>query len=266
MVIACPGPEPKTLRLLCDSDGMRLLLPPSEAKTPGGDAPKPPPPSPLSGPRAQVRTALGELLATPSPGRVLGLPGRSGAADLVADAAAVAGTALHRPALERYCGIVYEGLGASTLSRAARARANESVLIFSGLLGVVRADEPVPAYRLPVAAVLPGIGGLAAFWRPVLATALPDLLEGLVVDLRSTDYAAMWRPTPDVVTVRVLSERPGRAPGIISYPSKLGKGRLARALLTARREPATAADVVTAWRRAGGRSGRVAGNAVDLLL
>lgn len=245
---------------------MRLLLPPSEAKQPGGHAPTPAAPSPLSVAREQVLVALRELLATPSASSVLGLPARTAAADLAADAAAVAGTALHRPALDRYSGIVYEGLRAATLSRAARVRANESVLIFSGLLGVVRAAEPVPAYRLPAAAVLPGIGGLAAFWRPVLATALPGLLVGLVVDMRSSDYAAMWRATPDVVTVRVLSERPGREPGIVSHPSKLGKGRLARALLTARREPATAADVVTAWRRAGGRSGRIVGNAVDLLI
>ena len=57
---------------------------------------------------------------------------------------------------------------------------------------------------------------------------------GLVVDLRSSTYAAFWRPTADltprVVTVRVLHEVDGRRQ-VVSHFNKATKGRLVRALL-----------------------------------
>jgi cytoplasmic iron level regulating protein YaaA (DUF328/UPF0246 family) len=58
--------------------------------------------------------------------------------------------------------------------------------------------------------------------------------SGLVVDLRSTTYAAFWRPGPDltkrVVTVRVLHESGGRRT-VVSHFNKATKGRLVRDLL-----------------------------------
>lgn len=172
-----------------------------------------------------------------------------------------------RPALERYAGVVYAGLDAASLDRAARARAATSVLVFSGLFGVVRGDEPVPRYRVPVGAALPGLGVLATWWKPVLTAVLPSLVHGLVVDLRSTDYAAMWKAPPNAVAVRVLSPRPSGPPIVVSYDSKLGKGKLARALLTAPTPARTLDDVVAAWERAGGRGATVfGGSRLDLLL
>ncbi len=53
------------------------------------------------------------------------------------------------PALDRYAGIVYDGLFLQPLSEAARAVADREVLIFSGLFGVLRGGDPVPAYRVP---------------------------------------------------------------------------------------------------------------------
>ena len=58
---------------------------------------------------------------------------------------------------------------------------------------------------------------------------MPALLgRGLVVDLRSSDYAAMWRPRGD--DARPNGRRPGAvalppvARGVVSYPSKFAKG------------------------------------------
>ena len=105
----------------------------------------------------------------------------------------------------------------------------------------------------------------------MLERVLPPMLgDGLVIDLRSTDYAAMWRPGPNVrdrvVAVRMLSDREGAAPALISYPSKLGKGRLARALISPDTPAATPEDIVRAWRRVGGRSGEVHPRGVDLII
>ncbi|HEX4726674.1 MAG TPA: peroxide stress protein YaaA, partial [Jatrophihabitans sp.] len=183
------------------------------------------------------------------------------------------------PALRRYTGVVYAGFDAPGLSAKARELANQRLLIFSGLFGVLRATEPVPAYRVPASAVLPGLGVLATFWRKQLTEPLVDLLgrRGPIVDLRSTDYAAMWQPAPSsaqsrrLLTVRVLSRRPGGEYGVISYQSKLAKGRLAAALLerAAQGLPVRGSDdIEAAWTGLGGqgaeRRPQRIGQALDL--
>jgi hypothetical protein len=138
------------------------------------------------------------------------------------------------PALDRYDGVVYQGLGVASLSAAAREVAEQSILIFSGGLGVVRGAELVPWYRIPASARLPKAGTVASRWRPPLADQLPSLLaDSFVVDLRSSDYAGLWK-SPEVLTVRVLQRRPtGAGEQVVSFHSKLVKGRLARALVEA---------------------------------
>jgi cytoplasmic iron level regulating protein YaaA (DUF328/UPF0246 family) len=81
--------------------------------------------------------------------------------------------------------------------------------------------------------------------------------EELVVDLRSSDYAAMWQPAPQlasrVLTVRVLEER-GGALRAVSWSAKHGKGLLARELLlthSARRPVRGLDDVAAAAARIG---------------
>ena len=243
---------------------MRILLPPSEAKTTGGRG-RPVGSGTLSGPLAEPRRLMLDALATlvdadpAAAAAALALP--RGVAD---EALAVnRGVSASRTtaALRRYAGVVYEGLGFDAMSPQVQRLAARGVLIFSGLWGVLRGDEPVPAYRVPAKAVLPGIGVAGTFWRPRLDEVLPALLgRDMVVDLRSSDYAAMWRPraalAERVIAVRVLSPLPRGGYGVISYNSKLAKGRLAAALLA--REAAGMAcrgadDVVGAWLEAGGR-------------
>lgn len=244
---------------------MRILLPPSEGKSDGGRRGPARAVDPrLAAARTTVAAALAETLTRPDAARVLRLPAATAADELGYDATVA--TSPKRPALDRYTGVVYAGLDPATLDAAARKRAGNSVLVFSGLFGAVRGDEPIPRYRLPAAASLPGLGVLATFWKPVLAEVLPTLLHGLVVDLRSTDYAAMWRAPAGTLAVRVLSPRPTGAPIVVSYDSKLGKGRLARALLEAPRPARTVDDVVAAWERTGGRDATLVGERLDLLL
>jgi cytoplasmic iron level regulating protein YaaA (DUF328/UPF0246 family) len=142
------------------------------------------------------------------------------------------------------------------------------VWVFSGLFGVVRGDEAVPLYRVPAKAVLPGVGVVGTYWRPRLDVMLPQLLRGRgpIIDLRSSDYAAMWRPrgalAERTINVRVLSPLPGGGTGVVSYPSKLAKGQLAAALV--QRAAAGDAivdidDVAAAWLAAGGSDADIAG-------
>ena len=131
----------------------------------------------------------------------------------------------------------------------------------SGAFGALAGDEPVPLHRVPASATLPRIDGLATYWRKVLAVSLARRIDeaGLVVDLRSSDYAAMWQPAPSqlgrVLAVRVLEDRGGRLQAV-SWSSKHGKGLLARELLRSdsdRRPLRTADDVAAAAGRIGYR-------------
>jgi cytoplasmic iron level regulating protein YaaA (DUF328/UPF0246 family) len=237
---------------------VHILLPPSEGKTPGGRG-KPlvltATDEPLSAARATVVNALEKLLAGPASKAAAALALPAGvAAEALATNAALRGSAT-MPALRRYSGVVYDGLALTSLTPAAAKLAGRRVLIFSGLLGVVRGDEATPNYRVPAKAQLPGVGVAGTFWRPVLTEALRDRLgDELVIDLRSSDYAAMWRPEKtqagQVVTLRILSRTPSGKYAVVSYNSKFAKGRLAAALLEAdasRARVRTIEDVAACW-------------------
>ncbi len=240
---------------------MHLLLPPSEAKRPGGRGQplsRRRAQSPLAGARAAAQDALAETLTLPDAAGRLVLP--AGAREQALAANRCVEQSPTMPAIRRYTGVVYDGLGHDALTPAAQRLARRSVWIFSGLFGVVRGDEAVPDYRVPAAARLAGVGIAGTFWRPHLEGALPALLRsGLIVDLRSTDYAAMWhapRQLRDrVVTVRMLSPAPDGALKVISYNSKFAKGQLAAALLEAEamgEQIRTADDIAEVWCATGG--------------
>ncbi len=134
-----------------------------------------------------------------------------------------------------YTGVLYDALDLASLDAAARRRAGRWLLVTSGLLGFVRPGDRVPAYRLSGDVTLPGLGGVARHWSQHLGPAVEEAAgSGLVVDLRSSSYAAFWRPerawAPRVATLRVLHEHQGTRK-VVSHFNKATKGRLVRALL-----------------------------------
>lgn len=267
---------------------MRILLPPSEAKNSGGrgralaDRRRR---SPLEDVRELVYARLAQLLDTDRAATALFLPSTAAQAALATNRRILRAATV--PAIERYSGVVYEGLAQIGLSEGARAAADRDILIFSGLFGVLRGGDPIPAYRVPAKASLPGLGVLATFWRRQLGVLMPPLLgrsergqggeQELVIDLRSSDYAAMWQPGRGaapvrMLSVRVLSTKPDGTLGIISYNSKLAKGKLAAALLERRATGGPVEgpdDIAQAWTSVGGKDAvtRVGagGAALDLL-
>ncbi|GGQ61575.1 YaaA family protein [Couchioplanes azureus] len=158
-------------------------------------------------------------------------------------------TAPAAPAAEVYRGVLYEALDVATLAPQARAWVDGRAVVFSGLWGVVRLTDRIPAYRCSAGVTLPGIGALTPYWRTALAGALPD--DGPVLDLRSGAYAAMAAPGPRAVALRVLHERtvdgePRRS--VVSHFNKATKGRLVRALAEAGAAPDSVDALLTALR------------------
>ncbi|KKB97907.1 peroxide stress protein YaaA [Mycolicibacter arupensis] len=234
---------------------MIVLLPPSETKRPGGDGP----PlrlealtSPqLTGLRAALVDELVSLAADREASRAaLGL---SAAQDSEIDRNAELRTAPTAPAIQRYTGVLYEALDVESLRGASAARAGARLAVGSALFGLLRATDPVPAYRLSASSKLPGQPGLARRWRPVLEPVLAEIAEAeLVVDLRSGSYAAL-APIPCAVSVDVVAEHPDGRRVSVSHFNKAHKGRLARVLASTRAEPADAAAVAAIARRSGMR-------------
>ena len=118
------------------------------------------------------------------------------------------------PASALYTGVLYDALDLAGLPAAARRRAATRLLVVSAAWGLLRPGDRMPPYRLPMDVDLPGVGPLAAHWRPHLVPLLTGLATGLVVDCRSSTYAAAWRPAGAVATrtvaVRVVREHAGR--------------------------------------------------------
>ncbi|MCW2710670.1 MAG: peroxide stress protein YaaA [Marmoricola sp.] len=146
-----------------------------------------------------------------------------------------------------YTGVLYDALDLASLDSAARRRASRSLAITSSLFGLVRPGDRIPSYRLAGGVNLPGIGVVSAHWRDVLDPVVREAAgNGLVVDLRSTTYAAFWRPAPDlarkVATVHVL-QQVGDERKVVSHFNKATKGRLVRALLESGASPGTPAQL-----------------------
>jgi cytoplasmic iron level regulating protein YaaA (DUF328/UPF0246 family) len=191
----------------------------------------------------------------------------------------VAGNAVLReapalPAGRLYTGVLYDALDLAGLTAAARRRAQQSVLVFSGLWGAVRLSDRIPPYRCSMGVRLPGLGGLAGYWKPHLEAALPEVAGGgLVLDLRSSAYGAAWKPRGAVAartaTVRVLQVtfvdgREKRA--VVSHFNKATKGRLLRALLESGARPRSAAGLAGVLRDLGFTVEEGPGGRLDVLV
>jgi cytoplasmic iron level regulating protein YaaA (DUF328/UPF0246 family) len=216
-----------------------ILLPPSEGKS----APRRGRPLDLAGlafpalepHRAEVLAALVDLCTTSHPAAAAGVLGLG---STQTDAVGLDAGLLQAPAARAdrvYSGVLYEALDLASLGGAARRRASTWLAVTSGLFGLLRPDDRIPAYRLSGDVSLPGVGSVSTYWSRRLDGAVREAAgRGLVVDLRSSTYAAFWRPAPDlarrVVTVRVLHEVAG-VRKVVSHFNKATKGRLVRGLL-----------------------------------
>ncbi|MEU1208513.1 peroxide stress protein YaaA [Nocardia sp. NPDC005825] len=235
---------------------MLVLLPPSETKSDGGSGgpldldslvmPQ------LTAVRDKLVTEVTGLAADADASRAaLGL-GKGADAEIARNAALR--TSATRPALDRYTGVLYDALDAAGFTKAQRAKAEARLGIGSALFGVVRAGDPIPAYRLSGGSKLPGLPTLQSLWKPVLPEALRAEAAGqLVVDLRSGTYQNLGR-IPGAVTATVLTERPDGSRTVVSHFNKHHKGLLARALVLTRTEPSTIDALAKVAEKAGLRT------------
>lgn len=209
---------------------MKILLPPSETKRPGGDG------APLdvdalaltalSDRRQAVIDALIDLAGDEETARsVLKLSPKQ-AGDIAHNR--MLRSAPTMPAVDRYTGVLFDALDAATLSTASRRWLASHVWIHSAPLGPVAALDPLPAYRLAAGTSLPGLPALRRHWAEATTAAIADEDPVFILDLRSEAYVALG-PVPASVPsvyVRVVTEH-GKA---LNHFNKKSKGLLTRAL------------------------------------
>lgn len=115
----------------------------------------------------------------------------------------------------------------------------ELALVFSALFGPVRLTDLITPHRLSGSVKLPGQGAVASIWSKPLKELLAQQLSGhVVVDLRSAEYGAMYRPTrgSDCLTLNIAVAKVNPATGkrsVVSHWAKHTRGLLAGALLEA---------------------------------
>lgn len=141
------------------------------------------------------------------------------------------------PAIDRYTGVLYDGLAAMNLDEQARGFLAENVMIQSALLGLVKALEPIPAYRLSFDSKLPALaaGSLKKAWAEAGSKVLAKKLNAepqLVLDLRSEGYSALapLAPAENTVYLRVVTKGENGQLRALNHFNKKGKGEFVRAL------------------------------------
>jgi cytoplasmic iron level regulating protein YaaA (DUF328/UPF0246 family) len=200
-----------------------VLLPPSETKAEGGDGILDL--SALSFPslRGRRRTAAAALKRVPLRDAPVVLKlGARNAHEARWNRELTSGPVL--PAVVRYTGVLYDGLGAGTLAPEARGWVDRHVVIASALFGLLRASDPIPLYRLSGSTALPGLS-LKAHWRDAVPEAIRSAGEW-VLDARSAAYVAMG-PAPAGSAFVSVETAAGRA---LNHFNKHAKGALVRAL------------------------------------
>jgi len=200
-----------------------VLLPPSETKAAGGDGVLDAAALGFPSLRGKRRTAAAALKRVPLQDAPVVLKlGARNAHEARWNRSLPSGPVL--PAIERYTGVLYDGLGVDSLPADARAWVDRHVVIASALFGLLRAGDRIPLYRLSGSTTLPGLS-LKAHWRSAVAEAIRSTGEW-VLDARSEAYVSLG-PAPAGSAFLAVETGDGRA---LNHFNKHAKGALVRAL------------------------------------
>ena len=246
---------------------MIVLLPPSETKRDGGEVGSGLDWSllafgALTAPRQAVAARLTELTADAEVSRrVLGLSLKQ---QFEVERNRTFETAPVMAALERYTGVLFDGLDVPSMTPTERSFAYQTVVVHSALFGPIGAGDPIPAYRLSHNSRIPG-PTLKSHWRMPVTDALGSVV-GLQLDLRSEAYAQLGAASPNSVYLRVVTEGSDGKRMALSHFNKKSKGTFSRALIRAGIHHATV-DSLLEWAvGAGIRLERGAPGELDLVV
>jgi len=217
-----------------------ILLPPSEGKASGGEG------SMLdfellsfaglNATRALMAKSLGQLSGKPGVAqKTLGVKGVALQKARTDNASLLDSPTM--PAIERYTGVMYDGIDYKSLDESAKTCFDENTIIMSGLFGMVRPYDMIPTYKLKMGARLRGKKACSTIWNPLISKTLKSTAEnGVIWDLLPNEHSAAWDPsaiTYDVrYTVKFLELSSDGQMRTVNHWSKLLKGALIRHIVS----------------------------------
>ncbi|APT92333.1 hypothetical protein CPHO_04880 [Corynebacterium phocae] len=229
---------------------MLIILPPSETKAHGGTA-APLQLTELSFPRlTPARQEIADALSSLSVDEALETLKLSEKLRPEAESNQRLFSSPTMPAIERFTGVLYDALDASSLPASARAH----LAVGDALFGLIRADDLIPHYRLSGNSKLEG-RTMKSRWGKLISAELNELSAAgeLVVDMRSGAYQNLGK-CAGAITVRVESVQKDGSRKVVSHFNKHYKGALARVLAMAEASHGgidTIGDTAAAASRAG---------------
>ncbi len=141
---------------------MLILIPPSETKYPGGTHKS------LNVLNETVRPVIDLLQKHRGDlGAFYGVKGKVLAQAIETNAKLLKAPTL--PAIERYNGVVYDGIDYPTMSPKAKLYFNKHVRIVSALFGLLKPQDLIPDYKLKIEKL-----NLCQYWKPLNAKQLKD--------------------------------------------------------------------------------------------
>jgi len=210
-----------------------LLLPPSEGKAEAGNQSHPWTPrmgalgAALETSRAQIVTQLRKEKGGTQ--KLLGVGGAHLTRAQSSNMQLVGAPCL--PAWQRYTGVVWDHLDLASLTAMQRNSFIKRIIVPSGLLGLVRADDQIPDYRLKMGTRLAPFGTMSKWWNETITDALvATVKKRAVIDLLPNEHRAAinWNLLDNVARVDLVSHSGAVVGG---HNAKAAKGLLARHLL-----------------------------------
>ena len=139
------------------------------------------------------------------------------------------------PAITVYTGVLYQGLGWSTLPKAAQNRGAKAITIISAKYGAISPTTVIRAYKEK-------IDNNAL--RPIVGAVLDKNKSELIIDCRSSTYQSVWRsPVEKTVEVKVYT-KVGGVKKTITHMSKKTRGEVVREILLSKIAPKDPAQLL----------------------
>jgi len=128
-----------------------------------------------------------------------------------------------KEAIQRYSGVAFDYLDYNSLETKAKEYLANNLLIFSNLFGVLKANDLIPIYRLKQGSTIDGIK-IEKFYNPVLKEPLDNYLANDdILDIRAGYYNKFYKPNKKYTTLKFLKN--GK---VVSHWAKAYRGMVLR--------------------------------------
>ena len=157
-------------------------------------------------------------------------------------------------ALDRYSpGVMYEAMNFPSLPTGAQRRLLENGIIFSGLFGLLRPDDLIPAYHVSLDATIPEVGTVADYWRDLVSSILNKQLEDHIVwNLLPNDIPDVWQDEhtySEMITAHFFGRRKGGVLPPVTEGLQALRGQLVGFIV---KESAEEVDLLEEWTHPAG--------------